>query len=68
VNDHILTIPSGQVPGRPLQKGRSGNPAGRRPGSRNRATERRLQELENTLNARDAASAKSAGLASPYNP
>ena len=28
----------GRVRGRPLEKGRSGNPAGRRPGSRNKAT------------------------------
>ena len=67
MDDHILAIPPVQVPGRTLEKGRSGNPAGRRPGSRNRATERRLQELENTLNARDAALAKRAGSTCPYN-
>jgi hypothetical protein len=61
MNDHILAIPPERAPDPPLRKGQSGNPAGRRLGSRDRATERRLQELENTLNARDAASAKSAG-------
>jgi uncharacterized protein DUF5681 len=30
--------PPGQVRGRPFEKGRSGNPGGRRPGSRNKAT------------------------------
>jgi Family of unknown function (DUF5681) len=38
MNDHIIAIPPRQVPGRPFQRGRSGNPVGRRPGSRNKAT------------------------------
>ena len=33
-----LIQPTRRVPGRPFEKGRSGNPAGRRRGSRNRAT------------------------------
>ena len=32
------TAASGRGPGRPFRKGRSGNPAGRKPGSRNRKT------------------------------
>jgi hypothetical protein len=35
--DELLNPPR-RVRGRPFEKGRSGNPAGRRPGSRNRAT------------------------------
>jgi len=38
MTNDIIAIPPEQVPGRPFQKGRSGNPAGRRPGSRNKAT------------------------------
>ena len=34
----ILPKPPGRVRGRPFAKGQSGNPAGRRPGSRNKAT------------------------------
>jgi hypothetical protein len=34
----IIAIPPEQVRGRPFVKGRSGNPTGRRPGSRNKAT------------------------------
>jgi hypothetical protein len=37
IND-IIAIPPENVRGRPFHKGRSGNPAGRRPGSRNKAT------------------------------
>ena len=36
--NNIIAIPPEPVRGRPFQKGRSGNPAGRRPGSRNKAT------------------------------
>jgi Family of unknown function (DUF5681) len=36
--DDIIAILPQQMPGRPFQKGRSGNPVGRRPGSRNKAT------------------------------
>ena len=36
--DDILANSPQRVRGRPFQKGRSGNPAGRRPGSRNEAT------------------------------
>ena len=38
MTDDILANPPERVRGRPFQKGRSGNPAGRRPGSRNKAT------------------------------
>jgi Family of unknown function (DUF5681) len=38
MSDVLLTKLPGQVRGRPFEKGRSGNPAGRRPGSRNKAT------------------------------
>lgn len=38
MNDDIIAIPPENVRGRPFKKGRSGNPAGRRPGSRNKAT------------------------------
>ena len=38
MNDDVLANSIEQVPGRPFGKGRSGNPAGRRPGSRNKAT------------------------------
>jgi hypothetical protein len=38
MNHDIIAIPSGLARGRPFQKGRSGYPAGRRPGSRNKAT------------------------------
>ena len=37
MDDKLPDLP-GPVRGRPFEKGRSGNPAGRRPGSRNRAT------------------------------
>jgi hypothetical protein len=37
-NDIIAIPPPGLARGRPFQKGRSGFPAGRRPGSRNKAT------------------------------
>lgn len=37
-NDIIIAIPPENVRGRPFAKGRSGNPAGRQPGSRNKAT------------------------------
>jgi hypothetical protein len=36
--DDIIAIPPKQPPQQRFQKGRSGNPAGRRPGSRNKAT------------------------------
>ena len=36
--DGLSPIIPGQVRGRPFEKGRSGHPAGRRAGSRNRAT------------------------------
>jgi hypothetical protein len=38
MSDVLLPILPGRVRGRPFEKGRSGNPAGRRPGSRNKAT------------------------------
>jgi hypothetical protein len=38
MSDVMLPKPTGPVRGRPFEKGRSGNPAGRRPGSRNKAT------------------------------
>jgi Family of unknown function (DUF5681) len=38
MNGDIIAIPRQQVRGTPFQKGRSGNPVGRRPGSRNKAT------------------------------
>jgi hypothetical protein len=38
MSDVLLQKLPGQVRGRPFEKGRSGNPAGRRPGSRNKAT------------------------------
>ena len=38
MSDVLLTKLPGRVRGRPFEKGRSGNPAGRRPGSRNKAT------------------------------
>ena len=38
MNGDILAIPPDQVRGTPFQKRRSGNPVGRRPGSRNKAT------------------------------
>jgi len=38
MSDVLLTKLPARVRGRPFEKGRSGNPAGRRPGSRNRAT------------------------------
>jgi hypothetical protein len=38
MNDDVLANSSEPVRGNPFQKGRSGNPAGRRPGSRNKAT------------------------------
>ena len=38
MTESLSPIPLGPVRGRPFQRGRSGNPAGRRPGSRNRAT------------------------------
>jgi hypothetical protein len=37
-DDDILANSPDRVRGRPFHKGRSGNPAGRRPGSRNKAT------------------------------
>lgn len=36
--DEVMEKPAGPARGRPFQKGRSGNPAGRRLGSRNKAT------------------------------
>ena len=38
MTDDILATSPDRVRGRPFHKGRSGNPAGRRPGSRNKAT------------------------------
>jgi hypothetical protein len=38
MSDLLLPKLPGRVRGRPFEKGRSGNPAGRRPGSRNKAT------------------------------
>ena len=38
MSDVLLAKLPGRVRGRPFEKGRSGNPAGRRPGSRNKAT------------------------------
>ena len=38
MSDVLLQKLPGHVRGRPFEKGRSGNPAGRRPGSRNKAT------------------------------
>ena len=38
ISDVLLQKLPGHVRGRPFEKGRSGNPAGRRPGSRNKAT------------------------------
>ena len=38
MSDVLLPTLPGRVRGRPFEKGRSGNPAGRRPGSRNKAT------------------------------
>ena len=38
MSDLILPKPPGRARGRPFEKGRSGNPAGRRRGSRNKAT------------------------------
>ena len=38
MTDDVLANSPERVRGRPFQKGRSGNPAGRRPGSRNKAT------------------------------
>jgi len=38
MSDMILPKPPARVRGRPFEKGRSGNPGGRRPGSRNKAT------------------------------
>jgi hypothetical protein len=38
MTNDIIAIPPEHVRGRPFQKGRSGNSAGRRPGSRNKAT------------------------------
>jgi hypothetical protein len=38
MSDVLLPKLPGPVRGRPFEKGRSGNPAGRRPGSRNKAT------------------------------
>jgi hypothetical protein len=38
MSDVLLPKLSGRVRGRPFEKGRSGNPSGRRPGSRNKAT------------------------------
>ena len=38
MSDVLLPKLPGRVRGRPFEKGRSGNPAGRRPGSRNKAT------------------------------
>jgi Family of unknown function (DUF5681) len=37
-SDVLLPTLPGRVRGRPFEKGRSGNPAGRRPSSRNKAT------------------------------
>lgn len=36
--DRLAAKPRGRLRGRPFEKGRSGNPAGRRTGSRNKAT------------------------------
>jgi len=38
MSDVLLQKLPGRVRGRPFEKGRSGNPSGRRPGSRNKAT------------------------------
>src|SRR5256885_79404 len=38
MSDLILPKPRGRARGRPFEKGRSGNPGGRRRGSRNKAT------------------------------
>jgi len=38
VGDEVRQVPAGRVRGRPFRKGQSGNPAGRRFGSRNKAT------------------------------
>ena len=38
MSDEVEVAPAAQVRGRPFPKGRSGNPAGRRLGSRNKAT------------------------------
>ena len=38
MNDDVLANSAEPVRGNPFQKGRSGNPAGRRPGARNKAT------------------------------
>jgi len=38
MSDLILPKPPGRPRGRPFEKGRSGNPGGRRRGSRNKAT------------------------------
>ena len=38
MSDELIPNPPGRVRGRPFEKGRSGNPAGRRLGSRNKAT------------------------------
>src|SRR5437762_11848625 len=38
MSDLLLPKPPGRARGRPFEKGRSGNPAGRRTGSRNKAT------------------------------
>jgi len=39
MSDLLLPKPPGRARGRPFEKGRSGNPGGRRRGSRNKATE-----------------------------
>jgi len=38
MSDLLLPKPPGRARGRPFEKGRSGNPGGRRRGSRNKAT------------------------------
>ena len=38
MSEDISPKPPARVPGRPFEKGRSGNPGGRRQGSRNKAT------------------------------
>ena len=38
MSDLLLPKPRGRARGRPFEKGRSGNPGGRRQGSRNKAT------------------------------
>src|SRR5260370_9515628 len=65
MSDVLLPSLPGRVRGRPFEKGRSGNPAGRRTGSRNKAT---LAAAALLAGASEALTSKAVELALAGNP